>query len=281
MRRAVSQPLSGCQIDKAGTYTLTASDGVPDAVSASFTIAVGPADHLAFTTQPGGGTATLAWTFQPVVQVQDAGNNPVTGAGVSIVVAIGTNPSTGTLAGTKTLPTASNGSATFAGLSINKSGTGYTLTAASSGPLLGTSAAFDVAPGVATHLTFTTQPVGASGGLALATQPIVEVRDAGDNLVPGAQIMIIAIGTNPGGTLSGTTSITTSGAGIGTFTDLSVDKAHPGYTLTASILSGSITGDEQRVHHRHRSGHASHVHHPAGGLDRRPGPCHPAGGRGP
>ena len=47
----------------------------------------------------------------------------------SVTLAIGTNPGSGTLSGTVTVA-AVNGVATFSNLSINKAGTGYTLTAA-------------------------------------------------------------------------------------------------------------------------------------------------------
>src|SRR5581483_11026972 len=48
---------AGCKITgKAGSYTLTATDGgVTSAASGSINITAGPATHLAFTTPPGGG----------------------------------------------------------------------------------------------------------------------------------------------------------------------------------------------------------------------------------
>src|SRR5947207_10735058 len=52
----------------------------------------------------------------------------------------------------------SSGVATFSNLSINKTGTGYTL-AASDGSLTGTtSSAFNITPATADHLAFGTQP---------------------------------------------------------------------------------------------------------------------------
>src|SRR6185295_1065761 len=50
----------------------------------------------------------------------------------------------------------------------------------------------------------------------------------------------MAIGTNPGGgTLSGTTTVAASG-GVASFSTLSINKAGPGYTLTAS--AAGLTG---------------------------------------
>jgi trimeric autotransporter adhesin len=44
---------AGCKVDKPGTYTLTAATGgLTSGVSASFTITVGPASKLIFTTSP-------------------------------------------------------------------------------------------------------------------------------------------------------------------------------------------------------------------------------------
>ena len=62
------------------------------------------------------------------VSVEDSQGNVVTSATNSITVAIGNNPSSGTLGGTLTVA-AVNGVATFSNLSINIAGTGYTLTA--------------------------------------------------------------------------------------------------------------------------------------------------------
>ena len=88
---------SGLAIDKIGTgYTLTATGSTvnttPGAVvSSAFNISVGPAAKLAFTTQPGDGTAGAALVTQPAVTVQDAGGNTVTTDSSTVTLAIGTN----------------------------------------------------------------------------------------------------------------------------------------------------------------------------------------------
>jgi hypothetical protein len=66
------------------------------------------------------------FTTQPGVTVEDAGGNTVASSSASVTIAIGTNPSAGTLAGTKTI-SASNGVVSFTNLSINSAGAGYTL----------------------------------------------------------------------------------------------------------------------------------------------------------
>src|SRR5205814_5751316 len=80
----------------------------------------------------------------PAIEVtaRDANGNTAIGFTGNVTLAIGTNPSGGALSGTAT-HAASGGVATFAGLSIDKVGTGYTLTASSPGPVTGMSAAFN------------------------------------------------------------------------------------------------------------------------------------------
>src|SRR5207249_4647963 len=80
------------------------------------------------------------------VQVEDANNNVVTtgtGSTASVGVAILANPGGGTLSGT-TPVNAVAGVATFSNLSINKTGTGYTLQATSTGLTSATSALFTI-----------------------------------------------------------------------------------------------------------------------------------------
>ena len=91
-------------------------------------VQAGPAAKLGFTTQPTNTAVGAAISPSVQVSVEDAQGNVVTTATNSITVAIGANPSGGTLSGTLT-QAAVNGTATFPGLSINKLGTGYTLTA--------------------------------------------------------------------------------------------------------------------------------------------------------
>src|SRR5205807_440457 len=102
----------------------------------------------------------------------------VTGSAVSVSVSItsGTGPGTATLSGSTTVGSnTSTGNAGFSGLSIDKVGTGYTLTA-TSGSTTATSSAFNVGLGAASKLAFTTQPGGSIfGGTAFPTQPVVTV----------------------------------------------------------------------------------------------------------
>src|SRR5207247_137635 len=124
---------------------------------------VGAAGKLVFTVQPSNAPAGAAITPAVQVAVQDAQGNTVTTATTSITVAIGTNPGSGTLAGTTTVA-AVNGVATFANVSINSPGTGYTLTASATTLTGASSSSFNI-----TALTFAA--VRAGGGVTCGVTP--------------------------------------------------------------------------------------------------------------
>jgi hypothetical protein len=222
------------------TATRTSGDNLTAGDSAAFTVNPGSATKVAFSTQPGNSTAGATLSGPPTVAIQDAFGNTVTSSTASITVVIGTNPGGGTLSGT-TAKNASAGVASFNNLSINKSGTGYTLTASATGLTGATSSTFNISAAAASQLVFTTQPTNATAGNTIGGPPTVTVQDNFGNTVTSSTAAItIAIGTNPGGgTLSGTTAQTASG-GVTSFTNLSIDKAASGYALTVS--STGLTG---------------------------------------
>ena len=78
------------------------------------------------------------------VEILDAANDRATGVSGTVVVAIGTNPGGGTLAGTKSRP-AIAGVASYTNLSIDKTSIGYTLVASSNGLGTATSDPFTIA----------------------------------------------------------------------------------------------------------------------------------------
>jgi hypothetical protein len=98
---------------------------------------------------------------------------------------------------------------------------------------------------VATTFVFTTQPAGATAGTAFTTQPVVSVTDDYGNVdtgYTGTVTLAITTGTGASGAnLSGTTTVTAVD-GVATFTDLSIDTAGTGYSLTAT--SGSLLSAE-------------------------------------
>ncbi|HLL54694.1 MAG TPA: hemagglutinin, partial [Myxococcaceae bacterium] len=231
---------SGLSLDKAGTgYTLTAtSAALTAATSAAFNVSAAAPSQLAFTVQPSNATAGQAIAPAVRVAIQDAFGN-TTNSTANVTVALGSNPGGGTLSGTPTVA-AISGVATFSGLSLDKAGTGYTLTA-TSGALPGlASATFDISAGAANRLAFTVQPSTASVSQPITPAVQVTVQDAFGNRTGSTASITLALGANPGGgALSGATTVAAM-AGVATFSNLAIDAAGTGYTLVAT--STGLTG---------------------------------------
>lgn len=226
----------------AGTAIITAvGKGMPGSTTLTVTPPpIGPAARLAFYVQP---TSTIAGQTIANVQVavQTAGGQTVTTDNATqVAIAIGTNAGSGTLTGTA-IATVSNGIATFSDLSINRTGTGYTLSATSNALTGATSTAFNILHGAATQLAFSIQPASSVAGDPLSPAVQVEIRDANGNLVTAARDAItIAIATNAGGAALTGTKVVNAINGIASFSGLWLDKAAPGYTLSADATS--LTG---------------------------------------
>lgn len=134
---------AGCGVDKVGTYTLVAStSSLPSVSSGSFTITAGTASRLAFSATPGTTAQATAFATQPAVRILDAGGNPTTST-AQVTLSLTSLPAGATLSCTQNPKAAAAGVATFAGCSVNKSGT-YTLTARVSSVPDATSASFTI-----------------------------------------------------------------------------------------------------------------------------------------
>ncbi len=227
---------AGCKVDKTGSYTLTATDGtLGSAVSSGFTITVGAASKLGFTSQPGGGPSSSTWAAQPVVAVQDAGGNTVTTSTATVTLALTTSGGA-TLTCTPNARAAVAGLASFATCKADKVGT-YTLTATATSLTTTVSSSFAITPGAATKLAFTAQPSSSTGGTAFGTQPVVVVQDAFGNTVTGSSSGVtLALTTSGGATLTCGANPQAAIAGVATFAGCSVDRTGT-YTLTASAAS--------------------------------------------
>jgi len=225
---------SNLSINAAGTgYTLTASaTGLTGATSTVFNV-IPAAAKLAFIVQPSNTNAGASIVPGMQVAIEDSNGNIVAGATNSVTIAIGTNPSAGTLSGTATVSPV-NGVATFLNMSISAAGTGYTLTASATGLTGATSTAFNVVA-TPTKLVFVVQPSNTVAGKSIAPAVQVAIEDANGNVVSGAtNPIVIAIGTNPSaGTLAGTTT-SNPALGVATFSNLNINNAGTSYTLTAS-----------------------------------------------
>jgi hypothetical protein len=193
---------------------------------------------LAFIQEPLNGSAGVSLTPAVKVAVRDAAGNTVTSSTTAITVSLGTNPAGGTLSGTTTV-TAVAGVATFANLSIDKVGNGYTLVAEGGGLPAVTSGPFDIASGTGNRLVFTAQPTSAVVGGTLTPPVQVTVQDAVGNTVTSANTQItLVIGDNPGvATLSPSPTRVNAVNGVATFSNLRLNHVGSGYTLVA-LASG-------------------------------------------
>ncbi|MGH6821094.1 MAG: YncE family protein, partial [Methylocella sp.] len=127
------------------------------------TVDFGPAHNLVFLQQPTTADANVVIAPAITVGVRDQFNNLIITDNVtSVAMGIGTNPGGGTLAGT-TPQIAASGIATFADLSIDSGGTGYTLDATSAGLVTATSDPFDIIA-----------PPSPPGGLEPDTDPAID-----------------------------------------------------------------------------------------------------------
>jgi alpha-tubulin suppressor-like RCC1 family protein len=228
-----------------GAVTITAvGKGMPG--STGVTVTAPSPTKLAFSIQPSNSTAGDALSPAVQVEIQDASGNRITDARDAVTIAFGTNAGGGTLAGTKVV-NAINGIASFSGLWVNKSGTGYTL-AASAGTMTGaTSTGFNIVAGAPAKLAFSQQPNNVQGNSAINPAVTVTIADQFDNAVNTATSSVtIGLATNPwktpfspGAALSGGVPQTVAAvAGVATFSTLRIDKPAPGYALGAT--SGSL-----------------------------------------
>jgi hypothetical protein len=131
--------------DGSYTYLVTARYHSWTAASgASGTVAVAVPTQLAFSTNPTNSVVGVALAPAVQVTVESADGSAVLSAGIAVTLTIGNNPAAGTLAGTSTTSTSADGIATFAGLSIDRVGVGYSLIAASTALTSATSSSFDI-----------------------------------------------------------------------------------------------------------------------------------------
>lgn len=199
------------------------------------------ASQLSNVTDPSGAVDGVAFTTQPRVRLLDANGNIVSNPSTTVTAAI--NTGTGSLAGTLTSVTDSNGIAIFTNLKIAGSGN-HTLAYTASGLTGATSGTFSVA--TSSKLAMVTQPANASSGSAFLTQPAVRLQTSGSANVARSGVSVTAAIASGTGSLSGTTSVNTDANGVATFTNL-VITGTGAHTLQftssglTSVTSGSFT----------------------------------------
>jgi len=235
---------SNCSINLAGTYQLLATDSngsLTPATSDPFTVSVGAPALLKFTTQPGGGTGGTAWSTgnQPVVTVEDAGGNVVTGDASTVTLAI--SPGTPATGGPGNLSgcsqSESSGVVTFSDCKINTQGTGYTLTATDGFLASDTSSTFNVTVGAAYQVAFTASPGASTTGATFGVQPVVTVEDAGGNAVNSSTASVTLAINSGNGTLGCNNNPISAVGGVATFAGCKITLGTQGtFTLSATGL---------------------------------------------
>ena len=174
--------------DAAQTATATVAGLTGSPVTFNATAAAKPATKLVLTSGPAVGADIPSGTLTPlVVAAQDVDGDPALGFTGDITVALSANPAGGALAG-KTTVAATGGTASFAGISIAKPGTGYVLQATSGSLTPASTNAFNIVTGPAANLTLVSgggQTAEAGGSLLPI---IVLVTDANANPKSGATV---------------------------------------------------------------------------------------------
>jgi hypothetical protein len=204
-----------------GSNTVTAVATAPHPSSAivptagvGFTATGYPATKLGFGVQP---TITTAGTsFSVTVLVQDQSGRTVPASSASVTIAL--NAGNGaTLLGTKTV-TADHGVATLSGLSIQKAGTGYSLTATSGTLTSATSNSFNITAASVAQIAINggnnqTAVEGSTLGTTVGTTaPSVLVTDQYGNPVGAGVGVTFTVASGAGSV--GSPSATTSALGI-------------------------------------------------------------------
>ena len=213
-----------------GSLTVTASSGALATDTSTFTVTVGPAANVVFTS----GTSSVASgsTKTLTAEIRDAAGNLETGDNTTSVTFAKT-AGTGTVTGL--------GSATVASGVATVTVTGQLASAltvtASSGALATDTSSFSVTPGSAAKVAFTSSTASVASGSAKTLT--AEVQDAAGNLVTGDNTTSVTFAKSSGaGTVTGLASAT-AGGGIAT---LDVTGALAG-AITVDATATGLTGD--------------------------------------
>src|SRR5207249_4566300 len=218
----------------AGSYTLSFGATGLTPATAGITLSAGAASKLALSTPPSSSAQSgVAFTQQPVVQVQDASGNPVSQSGDVVTATIASGPAGATLANA-TATTGSTEERRVGGVASTGPAGTYTLSFAATGLAAVTSSAIALGAGTASQLALTTQPSSsAQSGLAFAQQPVVQVQDASGNPVSqSGDVVTATIASGPAGATLANATATTGTTGAASFGGLAISGAPGTYTLS-------------------------------------------------
>src|SRR5439155_536770 len=233
-----------------GTYAEScAGTGLTAETSSAIALGAGTASQLALTTQPSSSASSgVAFTQQPVVQVQDASGNPVSQSGDVVTATIASGPAGATLANA-TATTGTTGAASFGGLAISGPPGTYTLSFAATGLTAVTSSGITLGAGTATKLALSTQPSSsAPSGDPISDQQGVQVQDVNGNPVSQTGDRVTAtIASGPAGATLTDATATAGSSGAAPFSGLAISGPAGTYTLSFgatglnAVTSGGIT----------------------------------------
>jgi hypothetical protein len=185
--------------------------------------------QLSFEADPAPTTAGTA-LGSLAVDVQDLLGNLVPGAVVPVTIAVASGPG-GFNVGATTLVAAVNGTATFAGLTLDTAGP-YTLTASAPNVTPATTGLFAVTAGTATTLAFAGLPATATAGTPLPDLQ-VKIVDAFGNIDAGSGATVTLTVAGPGTVTGNFPPFPTAINGVATFKNLLL-KTAGSYTFTAA-----------------------------------------------
>jgi len=241
---------AGLAVDQAGDgYTIhVTSSSLTPVTTTAFSVTPAAAAELIIPTQPPT-SVTAGDTFGFPVAVADAYGNVEPSFSGSVTIALSNNPDGGVLNGAFTVA-ATNGIATFSGLSIDLAVAGYTIEATSGSLIPVTTTPIDVTPAAPTKLEVLVQPppymvAGADFGLGIVAEDVY-----GNRATQFTGNVSIALLNDPSGAvLSGGPLTVAATAGVANFQAnfTTLDMAQSGYTIQATsnglapVTTGVIT----------------------------------------
>ena len=239
-RKSSNTEFSSVAVSYSSVLPATQWDGLyqQDAICVltSLSATAGPASKYIVSSSNNSPAAGTAVTIK--AQLTDANNLPVSIAGKTVTW----SSTNGGSFGTPTTSTDASGVATVSFTTSSTVGTIHAVTATDNTGLTGTSSNITTVGGSATKLVFLQQPTNAFTGSSISPAITVQIQDASGNLVStDTRNVTLAIGNNPGGgSLSGVATVAAV-AGVATFSNLSINNAGTGYTLSATS-SPALTG---------------------------------------
>jgi type II secretory pathway pseudopilin PulG len=197
---------TGLQINTAGTYTISAKDNnhtTWTATTNSFTVNSAAASKIVWNTQPATSIAGSPVVGAPSVEVEDAYNNPVNGAMVTMAVTSGPGVF---ISSTTSVTTGTNGIATFSNLVLDAAGS-YTITASTGSIQSAASSSFNVnAAGASLIMVWGGNQQNTKISTSFLSPLSALVTDAYGNPVSGATVTFKAPTSGASGTFHATTA---------------------------------------------------------------------------